>query len=201
MGQEPLDITDRKKVLRARAVKSRDKIDPELRRRGAARLAEAADTLALLAGPSAGFSTYLAIGSEVDPEPLRRALGERGHKTALPVMRKPAQPLVFRQWQTGDALETRKWGIREPPDSAPPLSPDVLLLPLLAFDAAGWRLGYGGGYYDRTLSNLRARQSILAIGLAFDQQEVDAVPHSQYDERLDMILTPDGLRSLEPVDD
>ena len=117
-------------------------------------------------------------------------------------MIKRGQPLAFRQWQSGDALVKRKWGILEPIDSRPAnLTPDVLLLPLLAFDSAGWRLGYGGGFYDRTLAKLRSRRPVLAIGLAFDQQEVDAVPHSAYDERLDMILTPTGLRSFEPVED
>ena len=85
-----------------------------------------------------------------------------------------------------------KSGIREPGSQARVLEPDVLLVPLLAFDRSGHRLGYGGGYYDRTLRDLRRRRPIVAVGLAFGCQEVDAVPHLDYDERLDWVLTPDG---------
>jgi 5-formyltetrahydrofolate cyclo-ligase len=79
------------------------------------------------------------------------------------------------------------------------LEPDILLVPLLAFDAAGWRLGYGGGFYDRTLKGLRARKSVVAIGIAFDEQQVDAVPHLDYDERIDWVLTPSGPILCHPT--
>jgi 5-formyltetrahydrofolate cyclo-ligase len=109
-------------------------------------------------------------------------------------MQGKAKPLLFRAWRPGDALETRMWGIREPSADQALLRPDVLLVPLLAFDRDGWRLGYGGGFYDRTLRDLRAAApSVAAIGLAFDPQEVDAVPHLDYDEPLDMVLTPTRL--------
>lgn len=201
MALEPQETVEAKKALRASAVAVRDAISSAQRQRHAEQLATCAETLSVLAGPTGQFSTYLPIGSELDPEPLRCALSDRGHATGLPVMIKLGQPLAFRQWQSGDALVKRKWGILEPIDTAPNLTPDVLLLPLLAFDSAGRRLGYGGGFYDRTLAKLRSRRPVLAIGLAFDQQEVDAVPRSAYDERLDMILTPTGLRSFEPVED
>jgi 5-formyltetrahydrofolate cyclo-ligase len=90
-------------------------------------------------------------------------------------------------------LRTVVWGIREPDESAPVVEPDVLLVPLLAFDRTGARLGYGGGFYDRTLRGLRDRKSIVTIGLGYASQEVDAVPHLDYDERLDWVLTPEGL--------
>jgi 5-formyltetrahydrofolate cyclo-ligase len=86
------------------------------------------------------------------------------------------------------------WGIRQPAPSQPVVLPDILLVPLLAFDARGYRLGYGGGYFDRTLHDLRQRKPILAVGLGLDELEVDAVPHLDYDERLDWILTPSGSR-------
>ena len=91
------------------------------------------------------------------------------------------------------------WGIAEPKPDKPALEPDILLVPLLAFDAAGWRLGYGGGYYDRTLRGLRARKPVVAVGIAFDEQQVDAVPHLDYDERLDWVLTPSGAIRSEPA--
>jgi 5-formyltetrahydrofolate cyclo-ligase len=93
----------------------------------------------------------------------------------------------------GSPLKTVVWGIREPDESAPAVEPDVLLVPLLVFDRTGMRLGYGGGFYDRTLHDLRARKRIVAVGLAYASQEVDAVPYLDYDERLDWVLTPEGL--------
>ena len=137
-------------------------------------------------------SGFLAIGDEIDPALLLARLSNDGCQLALPVMVGRTQPLQFRLWRPGDALRTVQWGIREPLESAPALVPDLLLVPLLAFDRRGHRLGYGGGYYDRTLAGLRQHQSPLAVGLAFDEQEVDAVPHLDYDQRLDRILTPSG---------
>jgi 5-formyltetrahydrofolate cyclo-ligase len=108
------------------------------------------------------------------------------------------QPLVFRSWKPGDTTSAAVWGIGEPLGSAPVVEPDVLLVPLLAFDADGYRLGYGGGFYDRTLARLRGMKSVVAIGLAFDEQQVDSVPHTGRDERLDWVLTPRGpLRCAE----
>ena len=93
----------------------------------------------------------------------------------------------------------RQWGITEPAESAEVLEPDVLLMPLLAFDDAGGRLGYGGGYYDRTLAGLRARRAVLAVGLAFDMQRVDSVPCLDYDEPLDWVLTPSRAIDCRPA--
>jgi 5-formyltetrahydrofolate cyclo-ligase len=107
-------------------------------------------------------------------------------------MQGKTRPLQFRRWSPGDPLRTVQWGIREPAEAAPVVEPDVLLVPLLAFDRGGHRLGYGGGYYDRTLRALRSRRPVTAVGLAFAEQEVDAVPHLDYDERLDWVLTPLG---------
>ena len=101
-------------------------------------------------------------------------------------------PLVFRAWKPGDPLNAGVWGIQEPLPSAPALDPDILLVPLLAFDTRGYRLGYGGGFYDRTLAGFRMRKRVVAIGVAFDEQRIDAVPHTDYDQRLDWVLTPSG---------
>ena len=99
---------------------------------------------------------------------------------------------MFRAWTPGDAMDSGVWGIAEPKADKPALDPDILLMPLLAFDRQGWRLGYGGGFYDRTLQGLRARKAVVAVGLGYDEQEVDAVPHLDYDQRLDWVLTPSG---------
>lgn len=183
-----------KSELRRLAQSRRDQLSSETRMRDAAALPQHSAVITTLAGPQAVFSSYRAMGSECDTAPLEASLRERGHQIALPVIKKMAQPLLFRAWAPGDRLVARKWGIQEPDDQAAVLEPDVLLLPLLAFDRAGWRLGYGGGFYDRTLARLRAIKPIVTIGIAYDSQEVDAVPHSAYDERLDWIMTPTALR-------
>ena len=84
------------------------------------------------------------------------------------------------------------WGIQEPRDDKPVLEPEVFLVPLLAFDRRGWRLGYGGGFFDRTLRAARDARPIIAVGLGLAEAEVDAVPHLDYDQRLDWVLTPSG---------
>ena len=90
-------------------------------------------------------------------------------------------PLVFRAWKPGDTLTAGVWGIQEPLPSSPAVDPDVLLVPLLAFDTRGYRLGYGGGFYDRTLAGFRTRKRVVAVGVAFDEQRIDAVPTPTYD--------------------
>jgi 5-formyltetrahydrofolate cyclo-ligase len=143
------------------------------------------------------ISSYLPIGSELDPRPLMRELTVQGAIGALPVIEAKAQPLIFRGYREGDALEEKLWGIREPLATAPIYLPDILVMPLLAFDAEGWRLGFGGGFYDRTLAKLRHEKAVVAVGLAYDEQRVNAVPHDDYDERLDFVLTPSGLKKFQ----
>jgi 5-formyltetrahydrofolate cyclo-ligase len=142
--------------------------------------------------PPAWVSGFLPIGEELDPAPLMLRLSAEGYGLCLPVMEAKGKPLLFRAWKPGDVLEEVMWGIREPQPTAPLVEPDVLLSPLLAFDARGYRLGYGGGFYDRTLARLRGIKTVVAIGLALDEQKVDAVPHADYDERVDWVLTPSG---------
>ncbi len=137
-------------------------------------------------------SGFRAIREEIDPEPLLRVLDQHGHSLALPVIIGKHQPLLFRIWRPGDELGTGQWGIEEPLPSADVVEPDVVLVPLLAVDAQGYRIGYGGGYYDRSLERLREMKPVVSVGLAFDEQKVDAVPHLDYDQRLDWILTPSG---------
>jgi 5-formyltetrahydrofolate cyclo-ligase len=151
--------------------------------------------LALLGDRELGYvSGYYPMEGEIWPLPLMAALKAKGHSLALPVMQGKAEPLVFRAWTPGDPLIPGVWGIRQPAPDRPEILPDIVLVPLLAFDARGYRLGYGGGFYDRTLRALRSLKPILAVGLALDELEVDAVPHLDYDERLDWVLTPSGAR-------
>lgn len=147
--------------------------------------------------PGSIVSGFSAIRDEIDPGALLARLSTDGHHLCLPVMEGKGKPLVFRAWAPGDAMGKVQWGIAEPLPDKPVLEPDVVLVPLLAFDAAGYRLGYGGGFYDRTLHRLRAIKPAVAVGIAYDELKVDAVPHQSYDERLDWVLTPSGpLRCL-----
>ncbi|MBK1667745.1 5-formyltetrahydrofolate cyclo-ligase [Rhodovibrio sodomensis] len=142
-------------------------------------------------------SGYWPMGDEIDPVPVLEALHQRGHPIGLPAMAGKAQPLIFRAWQPGAELQDGGFGTRVPPESAPVIVPRIVLVPLLAFDRAGYRLGYGGGFYDRTLQQLRADQpDTLAVGVAYQGQEVDRVPRDRYDQRLDMILTEQGSVAL-----
>ena len=132
---------------------------------------------------------YVALGSELDPRPLSSWFARRGVRTCLPVVVGPAQPLVFRE-VTEDGLHADALGLPCPPDHAPLVRPDLVVVPLLAFDLGGARLGQGGGYYDRTLAALRAEgPAVRAIGLAYAGQQVDALPTDSFDQRLDGVLT------------
>ena len=140
------------------------------------------------------YAAYLPIRSEISPLPLIAALHDAGQLTAMPVTPPEGQPLSFRPWAVGDALEDGPYGTRQPPVGDPPVLPNVVLAPLLAFDTAGWRLGYGGGFYDRTIADFAARgHKASVIGLAYDGQKLDKVPVGPYDMPLDAVLCPSGL--------
>lgn len=144
------------------------------------------------ASPRAIVSGFSAISDEIDAWPLMLQLQSQGFQLALPVIEGRGKPLTMRAWNPGDPMENKTWGIAEPLSSATEVFPDIVLVPLLAFDAAGYRLGYGGGFYDRTLQKLRAMKPVIAIGLAYDEQRVDAVPRDSYDQPCDWVLTPSG---------
>ena len=181
-----------KNDLRGTAKARRTALSDAFRQDGAARLA-ALDLVAILGPSPRVVSAFRSMGEELDTGPLLSRLATLGYQLCLPVMQGRAKPLVFREWSPGDTMATAIWGIQEPTADKAVLQPDVVLAPLLAFDRAGWRLGYGGGFYDRTLRGLREKKPVRIIGLAFAEQEVDAVPHLEYDERLDAVLTPQGL--------
>lgn len=140
--------------------------------------------------PQSVVAAYQAFEDEMDPSPLLAALAQAGHPLCLPVVTGKNTSLIFRAYKPGDRLEPGTLRILEPLPSQPELTPDILLVPLLAFDRKGHRLGYGGGFYDRTLS-LMARQQhpILTYGLAYAAQEIEAVPVGRYDRRLNGIIT------------
>ncbi|MGX9965668.1 5-formyltetrahydrofolate cyclo-ligase [Roseomonas sp. F4] len=140
--------------------------------------------------PGAIVAGFWPMGAEIDIRPLLLALHEKGHRIALPVTPRRGNPLHFRAWAPGDTLAPGPMGTRHPGPEAPPLTPDWLLVPLLAFDRAGQRLGYGGGYYDRTLAAL---PSATAIGVAYACQEVDEVPVGVDDAPLAAIVTEGGV--------
>jgi 5-formyltetrahydrofolate cyclo-ligase len=184
-----------------------DDVKKRLRKEALANRAEAADAcpdggaslrdnfLAAIRVPPGGtVSAYWPMRAEIDPRPLMTVLHAAGFAVGLPVMPGAGQPLVFRAWTPDAALVDGGFGTRIPPESAPEVLPDVLLVPLVAFDDEGYRLGYGGGFYDRTLEKLRASKPVLAVGVAFEGQRLDAVPRGPYDQPLDWIVTESGAR-------
>jgi 5-formyltetrahydrofolate cyclo-ligase len=158
--------------------------------RAAAAEAVVAGGLKLAALNAAGgvVALFSSIKDEIDAAPLAAALAEAGHALALPALVEPAAPLVFRRWRPGDQLVPGFKGILEPPATAAVVQPAVVFVPLAAFDRRGFRIGYGGGYYDRTLGD-PAHARPVAVGLGFAVQEVFRVPDLPHDVRLDHILT------------
>lgn len=194
-----MSLAEEKKRLRAQA--------EDRRARGVAALAYAhgaADRLArnYLAAmaamdhpaPGAAVSGFWPMGDEIDVRPLLIQLHGRGFRCALPVVTPKGTPLVFRAWAPDDTLEPGPFGTSHPPAAQGEVTPDAVLAPMLAFDAAGFRLGYGGGYYDRTLERLR-RGKVLAVGVAYSFQQIEAVPHGPQDQRLDWIVTEERISS------
>ena len=142
------------------------------------------------------FRSYHPVGSEFDTGPLVQYLRKQLQQLVLPVVVEEGAALAFRLWRANDQLEVGAYDIMVPPDRGLSIVPEIIIIPLLAFDDTGARLGYGGGYYDRTLASLRANHSISAIGLAYDFQQVDGLPVEAHDQPLDSILTPSGLRKI-----
>jgi 5-formyltetrahydrofolate cyclo-ligase len=195
-----MPIVEQKKRLRVVAAQRREALTDDQRSKAARAVAESGLSFAPRAR-HATISAYHPIGAELDCMALMARLAEAGHTTCLPIVAKRGEPLIFRRWAPGEPLKDGLGGIPVPPRDAAVVEPDILFVPLLAFDRRGYRLGYGGGYYDRTLTALRARRPTLAVGLAFAAQEVAAVPHLDYDARLDAILTEEGPIAVEGARD
>ena len=152
-----------------------------------ARLAEHADALGIAEGSVVGG--YMALKDEADPARLLERLAARNCLIAYPRVEAKDAPLAFHIVRAETEFVPGAFGVREPRAESPSVTPNVLLVPLIAFDAAGHRLGYGGGYYDRTIARLRTIKPIAAIGIAFAAQQIDEVPTTPRDERLDLVLT------------
>lgn len=181
-----------KNTLRVRALGARKSIPADVA--AAASEALAVHLAAMIPASAKMIAGYRAIHGEINVALVMEELCLRGHSLCLPVVVGEGQPLMFRQWKPGDALEIGAYGIEVPPSSAVPCLPDVVIVPLAAFDAEGYRLGYGAGYYDRTIPGLRAANPhIRLVGAAYSQQQVDQIPIDGHDQKLDAIVTEKGI--------
>ena len=183
----PSSANEPKSTLRAAALARRDALPADAR--AAAAQTITARPLPVAVTPGMIVSGFSPMKSEINPIPLMRAFSEAGADLALPVVAGRGQPLIMRAWAFGAPLIAGVWGIRQPQDDAPELDPDILIVPLAAFDRTGQRIGYGAGYYDMTIARLRAKKPVIAIGLAFAAQEIAQVPATPRDEPLDLVLT------------
>jgi 5-formyltetrahydrofolate cyclo-ligase len=180
-------VEDAKAALRQEAIALRDALPADARQAAAEAIAARKFLLAIALGTI--VSGFMPLKSEINPLPLLQKLSQAGARLALPAIAGRGKPLIMRAWEFGAPLDRGQWGIREPKPDAPEVEPDILLVPLLAFDRAGYRLGYGAGYYDMTIHRLRALKPITAVGVAFAAQEVPKIPTTPRDERLDLVLT------------
>lgn len=181
-----------KKSLRAQFQAAREGVRPDEAK--AAGLALARHLVGFIPPTATTVAGYRAVRGEIDLSEAMARLSERGHTLCLPVVEAPRLPLSFRQWCIGHPLTLGHYGIEVPATSEPLRVPDVVIVPLLAFDSEGYRLGYGAGYYDFTLRQLRGQgKQVLVIGAAFTLQRAEALPHQPHDERLDAIITEQGV--------
>jgi len=181
------NATSSKADLRAAALATRDAFDDKQRARAAQAIAARGLPIRIARGTI--VSGYSPIKSEIDPVPLLRKLAAEGARLALPAVMARGKSLAFRAWSIDDKLLLGPLGILEPSPAATEIVPDIMLVPLAAFDTRGHRIGYGAGHYDFTLAHLRKAKAVTSIGLAFAAQEIEAVPALAHDERLDYVLT------------
>jgi 5-formyltetrahydrofolate cyclo-ligase len=197
MAQTISSIEEAKVALRREAQARRDALPADARKVAAEAIAARAFPLPIR--PGTVVSGFMSLKSEINPLPLMQKLAEQGARLALPRIVGRGSPLSMRAWEFGGPLERGQWGIREPKADAPEVNPDVLLVPLLAFDRAGYRIGYGAGYYDMTIRRLRALKAAAAVGVAFAVQEIPEIPKTPRDERLDLVLTEHEVIDLRDV--
>lgn len=188
----PVPVKDLKKTLRNEALARRDALAPAWRVAASQQMAACADALAL--APGTVVSAFLPIRSEVDLQPLMAVLAQGGVRLCLPAII-DRTTMVFREYLPGQPLVDMGFGTSGPGPDAMVLEPQIMLVPLAAFDASGERIGYGAGYYDRAIAQLHARKKApRLIGVAFDCQQVEKVPAEAHDVPLDEILSESGLR-------
>jgi 5-formyltetrahydrofolate cyclo-ligase len=183
----PTDTTSgQKELLRKEALARRDAMPAAERQAAAESIAARQFPVEVLPAIVSGF---MPMKSEINPLPLLKRLAAEGARLALPVVAGRGNALIMRLWEFGAPLEPGAWDIRQPKSDAPEADPDILLVPLAAFDRAGHRIGYGAGYYDLTINRLREIKPVTAIGIAFAAQEIPRVPATERDARLDLVLT------------
>ena len=195
--QQSTLIEEMKTTLRREALARRDALSAEVRTAAAQTIAARPFPVAVPAG--AIVSGFMPMKSEINPLPLMRKLADAGAALALPAVAGKGKPLVMRAYVFGETLASGVWGIREPGPDAAQVDPDILLVPLLAFDRRGHRIGYGAGYYDMTIAALRARKTIVAVGIAYAAQEIAQVPTTPRDARLDLVLTEREIIDLRTI--
>jgi len=195
-----MSIADQKAALRLAAKERRKHARAAAGGRGHEHLAGLLMEQAAVMGIEAGavVAGYWAMADEIDVIPAMTALRDSFDVTcALPVVVRKEAPLLFRAWQPGDQMDSGGFGTHHPQAAAPEVTPDVLLVPLLAFDKDGYRMGWGGGFYDRTLERLRKNNgAVIAIGVAYAGQAFDAVVRDDYDQPMDWIVTELSIRKV-----
>lgn len=191
-----IPLAERKQQLREEALAMRAKMDPVKRVEASLALAEFADELGLSVG--AFVAGFWPIRDEIDPRPLLDVLRKSGHRLCLPIVAKPH--LIFRGFSRDTDFVPAGFGTQAPGPQAPEMRPDVLLMPLAAFDAAGNRIGYGKGHYDTAITALEQTGPIVRIGIAFAAQEIGAIPAEPHDKPLDGILTETGFRRFKSAE-
>jgi 5-formyltetrahydrofolate cyclo-ligase len=186
-----LPVPEQKYALRKEMIAKRDKLSPIFRKQMSEKIGKA--NLPFDVPERAVVSGWFAMNTELNPYPVMKRLAEESNaQLALPAI--ADGKLIFRAWVPGMPLQRVGFGLSEPGPEAKEVDPDILFVPLLAFDPRGYRIGYGKAYYDGGLSRLRAKKQIVAVGLAFDDQCVDTVPTEPHDQRLDYVITEEGVR-------
>jgi 5-formyltetrahydrofolate cyclo-ligase len=196
MSSTDISLAERKQKLREEALAQRARMDPVQRVEASLALADFADDLNLPVG--AFVAGFWPIRDEIDPRPLLTVLRKNGHRLCLPVVAEPH--LIFREFSRDTEFVPAGFGTQAPSPAAPEMRPDVLLMPLAAFDASGNRIGYGKGHYDTAIAALEQTGRLVRIGLAFAAQEMGAIPAEPHDKPLDGILTETGFRRLTPAE-
>jgi 5-formyltetrahydrofolate cyclo-ligase len=187
----PLSVTEQKRALRKEMIAKRDALSPIFRKQMSERAAKI--DLPFDVPDGAIVSGWFAMGTEFNPYPLMKRLAEESRaQLALPAI--ADGKLIFRTWVPGKQLKRVGFGLSEPGPEAKEVDPDILFVPLLAFDPKGYRIGYGKAYYDGGLSRLREKKKIVAVGLGFDEQYVETVPTEPHDQKLDFVITEEGVR-------
>ncbi len=182
------NLAIQKSALRKQALARRDAVEPSVREDFATRIALVGVDLARHAIVRT-VAAYWPLPGEPDTRGLLAALNYHEFAAALPVVAGHGLPLIFRKWAPRDLLIEGPFGIMEPSSRLPEVLPDILFVPLAAFDRRGHRIGFGAGFYDRTLADLRAMKQVIAVGVAYSGQEVPAIPEEPHDQRLDFVLT------------